>query len=44
MEQILWVVGCTNMAAAWALSAVGHHSKKFDATAKVTMNRAVHMH
>ena len=44
LEYLSWIIGCSNMAASLAFSAIAHHSKKLDETAKISLHRAVTIH
>lgn len=44
MDFAAWVIGCVNMTASLAFSAIGHHSKSLDEVARISMHRAVNVH
>ena len=44
VELASWILGCVNMTASLAFSAIGYHKKSLDETGRNTMARAVNMH
>lgn len=44
LDTVSWILGCANMAASLAFSAIAHHSKKLEEPAKLSMHRAVTIH
>ena len=43
-NQILWIIGCINMAASLAFSAIGHHKKSLEEDGKKAMMWATSVH